>query len=132
MMLSAIASARFDDADLLDWLSRNDDSEIDALEFGVIGFDAQGIVRRYSAVESAAAGLARERVVGFHLFKSVASCMDNALVAHRFDDAAARGVTLDVTVPYVLTLRMRPTRVSLRLLQSPREDLRYVLIDRRA
>jgi photoactive yellow protein len=104
--------------------------EIDALDFGVIGFDAQGIVQRYNRFESEAAGLSLDRVIGLHLFNVVAPCMNNYLVAQRFDDAVEQHKTLDAVIDYVLTLRMRPTRVQLRLLYQPGTDMRYVLVQR--
>ena len=105
--------------------------ELDALEFGVIGFDAAGVVRRYNAFESEAAGLSLPRVVGHSLFNVVAPCMNNFLVAQRFEDAAASGTSLDATIDYVLTLRMRPVKVKLRLLSAPEVAMRYVLVQRR-
>ncbi|MDE2274839.1 MAG: PAS domain-containing protein [Burkholderiales bacterium] len=108
------------------------DAELDALGFGVIAFDEQALVRRYNAFESRAAGLAPERVLGRHLFTSVAPCMNNFMVAQRFEDAAVQGQALDATIDYVLTLRMKPVKVRLRLLAEPGAALRHVLIDRRA
>ena len=108
------------------------DAELDALGFGVIAFDEQTLVRRYNAFESRAAGLAPERVLGRHLFTSVAPCMNNFMVAQRFEDASAQGQALDATIDYVLTLRMKPVKVRLRLLAEPGAALRHVLVDRRA
>lgn len=105
--------------------------QLDALDFGVIGFGADEIVVRYNATESRLAGLSRERVVGLGLFAVVAPCFNNFLVAQRFQDAAANGTVLDDTIDYVLTLRMRPQKVRLRLLASPALATRYVLIRRR-
>lgn len=120
-------SAVLDTDAMVDRLAGDD---IDALPFGVIGFDAQGIVRAYNRFESNAAGLSPERVLGLHLFEVVAPCMNNWLVAQRFEDAARDGTVLDATIDYVLTLRMRPTRVHLRLLHVPGAPLRYVLVMR--
>jgi photoactive yellow protein len=106
------------------------DAALDALDFGVIGFDADGVVRRYNAFESRAAGLSPERVLGHAFFTVVAPCMNNFMVAQRFDDALQAGTTLDDTIDYVLTLRMRPVKVRLRLLAAPTEALRYVLVHR--
>ncbi len=106
------------------------EAELDTLGFGVIGFDAAGRVCRYNRFESQAAGLSPERVLGHPLFTVVAPCMNNFMVAQRFDDAEAEGTTLDLTVPYVLTLRMRPTKVQLRLLAAPGATRRYVLVQR--
>ena len=104
-------------------------AEIDAAEpvpFGIIGFAPDGIVTFYNAVESRMAGLSPERVLGKHLFAAVAPCMNNYLVAQRFDDEE----TLDATIDYVLTLRMKPTPVKLRLLKNGGDDRRYVLVQR--
>lgn len=104
--------------------------DVDRHRFGVIGFDADYLVRVYNRFESAAAGLSPERVLGYHLFDSIAPCMNNFLVAQRFQDAAAEGQVLDDTISYVLTLRMRPTPVKLRLLALPGLQYRYVLVER--
>ncbi|MBU1358969.1 MAG: phosphonate transporter [Gammaproteobacteria bacterium] len=120
----------FDDANLLQTLDALDDAALDELGFGVIGFDAGGIVRRYNLFESNAAGLSSERVVGHPLFTVVAPCMNNYMVAQRFEDASAQGTELDATIDYVLTLRMRPVKVELRLLATPARSGRYVLVSR--
>jgi len=112
------------------FLEQSGAEALDALDFGVIGFDAEGLVQRYNAFESKAAGLSPERVLGHALFTVVAPCMNNFMVAQRFDDAQQTGTTLDDTIDYVLTLRMRPVKVKLRLLASPAEKIRYVLVYR--
>jgi photoactive yellow protein len=99
---------------------------LDDLPFGVIGFGADGNVEFYSAAESRMAGLSPDKVVGRHLFSVVAPCMNNFLVAQRFEDEPE----LDATIDYVLTLRMRPTPVKVRMLQSAGASRRYLLIKR--
>ncbi len=96
----------------------------------MIGFDSDGMVRCYNTFESQAAGLSKERVIGQPLFTVVAPCMNNYLVAQRFEDAGESQSSLDETISYVLTLRMRPVKVRLRLLASPGAALRYVLVQR--
>ena len=120
----------FDDPSLLTRLDPLLDSDLDELNFGVIGFDAQGVVRRYNAHELEVAGLSNSRVLGHALFTLVAPCMNNYLVAQRFEDAAAEGTELDATIDYILTLRMRPIKVRLRLLAAPGAAFRYVLVHR--
>jgi len=117
--------------DLLPEISALSEAELDELEFGVIGFDAGNIVRRYNAYESKAAALSPQSVLGHPLFTVVAPCMNNFLIAQRFEDAAAAGTRFDATIDYVLTLRMRPVKVKLRLLASGGPALRYVLVSRR-
>jgi photoactive yellow protein len=124
--------AGFADAALLSDLDRCTDAELDALDFGVIGIDGEGVVKRYNAFESKAAGLSSQRVLGQPLFTVVAPCMNNFMVAQRFDDALADGSALDATLDYVLTLRMRPVKVRLRLLAAHGGAFRYVLVQRPA
>jgi photoactive yellow protein len=130
--MTAVTAFSFDQTGLLASLLALSPAQLDGLDFGVIGFDAQGSVQLYNAFESRAAALAAGDVVGRHLFDIVAPCMNNFMVAQRFDDAAAAGQALDETLDYVLTLRMRPTKVRLRLLAEPAQALRFVCIDRRA
>jgi photoactive yellow protein len=124
----------FDHAAVHADLDARSDAELDLLDFGVIGFDSAGMVRRYNTFESKAAGLLPERVLGNHLFTRVAPCMNNFMVAQRFEDAAAAGQPLDATIDYTLTLRMRPVKVALRLLSQPgaASGTRYVLVRRLA
>lgn len=121
----------FDAPDLGRRIQALDSAELDQLDFGVIGIDADATVRVYNGVESSMAGLSPERVIGKPLFTAVAPCMNNFMVAQRFDDAAEGDAPLDVTINYVLTLRMKPCKVRLRLVAVPGAVLRYVLVDRR-
>jgi len=128
--MTCAATADFAAVELVHLLEMSTQAQLDELDFGVIGFDAEGLVRCYNIVESKAAGLSRERVVGEPLFTVVAPCMNNFLVAQRFEGAVEGGSVLDETIGYVLTLRMRPVKVRLRLLSSPGMTLRYVLVQR--
>ena len=128
--MTILQASHFTDAALLPALQQLSDADLDALEFGVIGIDTAGLVRRYNTWESRMAGLSPQRVLGHPLFTAVAPCMNNYLVAQRFEDAAAQGSVLDSTIDYVFTLRMRPVKVNLRLLSYPGANLRYVLVKR--
>jgi photoactive yellow protein len=125
-----MAALIFEQADLATRLAACDEAALDALDFGVIGFDPETVVCRYNAFESNAAGLAPQRVLGHPLFTVVAPCMNNFMVAQRFEDAEADAGTLDAVIDYVLTLRMRPVKVQLRLLAGPASPVRYVLVKR--
>lgn len=120
----------FSSTDVFTLLGAMSDAERDQLDFGVIGFDAETVVRQYNQFESDAAGLGMARVLGQPLFTVVAPCMNNFMVAQRFEDALETGEELDATIDYVLTLRMRPVKVALRLLASPSAAIRYVLVQR--
>ncbi len=130
--MTVLSPTAFDHPDLAARLATLTLDELDALDFGVIGFDTESIVRQYNAFESNAAGLSPQRVLGQPLFTIVAPCMNNFLVAQRFEDAMEAGEALDATINYVLTLRMRPVKVALRLLASPGAATRYVLVNRAA
>jgi photoactive yellow protein len=130
--MSTSQAATFADVTLQADLDRCSDDALDALDFGVIGIDETGVVRRYNSFESKAAGLSAQRVLGQPLFTVVAPCMNNFMVAQRFEDALASGSTLDATIDYMLTLRMRPVKVKLRLLAAPGGASRYVLVQRQA
>lgn len=110
----------------IDDLTRMTSSDMDALPFGVVGLSSQGIVESYNATESRLAGLPSSTVVGSPFFLSVAQCMNNYMVAQRFEDET----DLDVIIPYVLTFRMRPTPVTLRLLKDQSAARSYILIQR--
>jgi photoactive yellow protein len=117
---------------LIQALAGLDDEGLDRLPFGLIGFGKQpeATVVRYNAFERAGSGLDCSRVLGLPLFGVVAQCMNNFLVAQRFDDAVEAGRELDVTLDYTFTLRMKPTPVVLRLLSAPEHPLQYIAIRR--
>jgi photoactive yellow protein len=115
----------FDDQGALDWLDKADDATLDALDFGVVAMGADGSVVAYNAVESALSGLSPARVLGRNFFNDVAPCANNYMVAQRYLDEPS----LDVTLPYIFTLRMEPRRVRLRLLKSEGSARRYLLVD---
>ncbi|WP_027174176.1 phosphonate transporter [Methylobacterium sp. 10] len=107
-------------------LGSHDVEELDALPFGVVGFSPDGIVEIYNATEERLAGLPRKSVLGTHYFSTTAQCMNNFMVAQRFEDETE----IDAIIDYVLTLRMRPTPVRLRLLKASGMDRRFILIQR--
>ncbi len=129
-MTTETMTVSFDTTDLGRALDAMGPDQFDDLDFGVIGFDAGGSVRVYNRHEAGAAGLSAPKVVGRPLFTEVAPCMNNFMVAQRFDDAKEFGSLLDATIDYVLTLRMRPVRVQLRLISIPGSARSYVLIRR--
>ena len=100
--------------------------ELDALPYGVVGLAPDGTAELYNATESKLAGIPRSIVLGWNYFAETAQCMNNFLVAQRFMDEAE----LDDELDYVLTLRMRPTPVRLRLLKTSSVSRRYLLIQR--
>jgi photoactive yellow protein len=113
----------FDAPDLHARLDALDDDGLDALPFGVVRMDRDGTVTGYNAAERRLSGLGRDRVLGRRFFTGVAPCTDNALVAGRFGEDA-----LDAVLPYVFTMRMKATPVTLRLLKAPDSPHRYLVV----
>ncbi len=123
--MSTTAVRSFDGLTLDDLQSMNPE-DFDQLPFGVIGLNPDFVVIRYNATESRMAGLPASTVIGEQYFLTVAQCMNNYLIAQRFEDEPE----LDATLNYVLTLRMRPTPVRLRLLKQPSCTTSYILVQR--
>jgi photoactive yellow protein len=103
---------------------------LDALAFGVIAFNNQYAITRYNLYESRAANFPAAEVIGQDVFVALAPCLNNYLVAGRFEACLDAGEALDEQMPYVLTFRMRPTRVRLRLLAEPGAAERFILVQR--
>ena len=116
----------FEQLDLLDLLSQADSAALDALPFGVIGMTLDGTVSSYNTAESALAGLTPSKVVGRHFFSAVAPCTNNFMVAHRFETEPV----IDDIIDYVFTLRMRPTKVRLRLLKRTGCSRMFLAVER--
>ena len=121
---------QYDMPELLLTLNQMEAAALDELPFGVIHFNDAFIVERYNRYEQDATGLKPEKVIGCHVFTQVAQCMNNYMVAQHFEDAMAKRVSLDLSIPYVLTWKMLPTAVTLRLLWSTASDGGYVIIQR--
>lgn len=130
--MTSTSAIEFAHPQLMQRLAALDDPGLDALGFGVIGFgkEPDAIVRCYNAFEQQGSGLERRQVVGLPLFSVVAQCMNNFLVAQRFDDAVEASRDLDVTLDFTFTLRMKPTDVVLRLLSAPDHPLQFIAIRR--
>lgn len=100
--------------------------ELDKLDYGVVGLSPEGIVEIYNLTEARLAGLPQDSVLGSNFFLDIAQCMNNFMIAQRFEDES----DIDVILDYVLTFRMRPTPVRIRLLKKSGVARRFVLIER--
>lgn len=115
---------QFTQTNLLSVLDECDDANLDQLGFGVVGMKTDGTVTRYNQEEQRIAGLSAGRVLGKNFFTEVAPCTNNFLVSQKFFDEQ----TVDETIPYVFTLKMRPRKVELRLLKAPAGRHMYLLV----
>lgn len=116
----------FNDPDLFEHLNELTEEGQDSLNFGMLGLDLQSNVNFYNRYEERCSGLSRDRVIGRHCFLDVAPCMNNFLVAERVEHERP----LNAIIPYVLTFRMRPTNVRLRMLCAMEISQRWILISR--
>ena len=107
-------------------LDAMDSADLDLLPYGVVGLTATGETALYNRAECANAGLPAASVLGRPFFLTTGVCMNNFLVAQRFEDEDE----LDVTLDYVLTFRMRPTPVKLRLLKGAAARHNFILLQR--
>ena len=121
----------FEQTGILACLEALNDIELDTLDFGVIGFNGDNVVCRYNTYEARLAGFRPADALGKNVFTELAQCMNNFLVAMRFEDAITEGASLDTIIDFILSWRMRPTKVQLRLLHSPSYSMRYVLVQPR-
>ena len=117
---------------LLELLVQLDSLQLDALPFGVIGFGRDYLISRYNHFESEVTGLEKDYVLGKHVFTEIAQCMNNFMVAQRFADAWGSSASLDESMGYVLTWRMKPTKVRLRLLSSEKYELAFIALSPRS
>ena len=120
----------FEQTGILACLETLDDNVLDTLDFGVIGFNGDNAVCRYNTCEAKLAGLRPVDALGKNVFTELAQCMNNFLVAVRFEDAITDETSLDAIVDFILSWRMRPTKVQLRLLYSPGCSTRYIVVQR--
>jgi photoactive yellow protein len=117
----------FGQAALLASLEDMDNAMLDGLPFGVIRMDNAGCVLAYNACESREAGIRRDDVLGRHFFSTVGPCLNNFLVAQRFENEPE----IDAIIDFIVTLHMRPVPVRLRLLKSVACPHWYLLVERR-
>ena len=122
----------FEQDQLLESLVKLDSLQLDALPFGVIGFGRDYLISRYNHFESQATGLEKDYVLGKHVFTEIAQCMNNFMVAQRFADAWGSSSSLDESMGYVLTWRMKPTKVKLRLLSAEKHELAFIALSPRS
>lgn len=91
----AAPAARIDDETLPARIERLSREEIDALPFGVIRLDADGIVTFYSKTEAEQSGFGDRRAIGRHFFTQLAPCLGTPERLQRIEQARRDG-TLDI------------------------------------
>lgn len=104
-----------------------DTQEFDALPFGAIALDANGIIRRYNRTEANISQRDPAKVIGKNFFTEVAPCTNVQEFAGRFKEGVA-DKSLDVTFPYRFDFQMDPVDVFVRLYYSKVSDMAWVFV----
>jgi photoactive yellow protein len=93
-------------------LDRMSEGELDALPYGVIRLDRDGIVRFFNRAESRESGHPPRAVLGKHFFDAVAPCANLPAYRDRVEDVMRRAGRVD-TFQYIYRLPgMDPRRVT--------------------
>jgi len=87
---------RIDDDALPARIERLSTQQIDALPFGVVRLDAEGIVTFYSRTEAEQSGFRDRRAIGRNFFTQLAPCLSTPDRVRRIEEARRAG-TLDIT-----------------------------------
>lgn len=103
----------FEDPTLAQWLDANAEQSYDALPFGVVKMNYDGIVTYYSKGQSDLSGVMPENAKGKHFFTQVAPCTNNFMVSEKY-----KADSLDEIMPYMFTYITKPTPVTLRLIKG--------------
>lgn len=117
----------FSDKNIIKWLEGASNSEINSVDFGIIGFDSGMKIRVYNQSEAELSGYSRDTVMERNLFTEVAPCMNNYMVALKFEEKEE----LDEILSYILSFKIKPTPVELRLLKSSGVTNNYILVKRK-
>lgn len=104
----------FDEPELAAAAERLTQAEIDALPFGAIRLDAEGVVRLYSRAEARLSGSADRARLGRAFFTEVAPCMDTPLYRGRIE-AARRSGRLDLEFGWVGDFDNRAKKLRVRV-----------------
>lgn len=91
---------RIDDDTLPARIERLSTRELDALPFGVVRLDAEGIVTFYSRTEAEQSGFRDRRAIGRNFFTQMAPCLSTP-DRHRLINEARRSGTLDIAFEQV-------------------------------
>ena len=88
-------------------------AELDRLAFGVIGLDANDVVRVFNQAEQVDSGFGHRTTLGKLFFVDIAPCMDNGYFKGRIDRARKTGA-LDISFTFVGDFEDRDRELAVR------------------
>ena len=103
-------------------------TEIDQLPFGVVGLDADGVVRVFNKTEGELSGYGTRPSHGRLFFVDVAPCMNNGYFKGLIDKARRTG-TLDISFTFVGDFSDRERELKVRV-QGARDGGTWIFIQR--
>ena len=107
------------------------DPELDALPFGVVGLDEDGVILRYNLYESRLARLDRNQVLGRTFFGDVAPCTAVEAFYGRFQRIVAAGAEAQTeTFSFVFDFKFGAQAVSVEIVPMHEMGRYYLLIKR--
>ena len=113
----------FDAPNIAAQLNCMPDGELEALPFGMVEMTHKFNVLRCNSTQTHHSKLPRDRVIGQHFFRDVASWGNNQRVARRYQVDS-----LGETIPYTVSLNLQPLPVTLRMLKPAYNDRMYLLV----
>lgn len=113
-------------------LDDRSDAELDALPYGVIGLDEDGVILRYSLYESRFARIDRNQVIGRNFFTEVAPCTRTDAFEGRFRSFVAQGNEAPAErFEFVFDFAFGAQHVTVELLRAAAARRFYLLINRK-
>jgi len=116
---------QFKQEDLFEALEQYDAKDFNDFDYGVVRMDRSGKIRAYNNYNSELAADANKDVIGQNFFTQVAPCTNNFMVAEKYSQFEKE---LDETLDYILTYRVKPAPVTLRMLAKSSSENQYLII----
>lgn len=103
-------------------------SQLDALPYGAVRLDDNGVVKFFNRYESELGGIPAQAAVGKNFFTEIAPCTNNKVFRGCFAKAIAVG-NADALFSYTFTYKMRPTEVDVHVHRA--QGSNWVLIKKK-
>ena len=105
------------------------EAEVDALPFGFITLDPDGVVLRYNKAESSLSGLDPQRVIGRNFFEQVAPCTRVREFAGLYREMVASGKTHSWEFNFLFRFVTGEKRVHIRLAYFPSRSRGFIMVE---
>jgi len=128
--LEGYTQSSFVAEDILSRLGSLTRQDVDALDYGAIKLDDDGVILLFNRYESELTGLDTARTEGRKFFTQVAPCTNNRLFYGRFQEGIEDN-ELDAEFNYTFTYRMRPALVRIMLRRDPETRTTWIFVKRR-